>query len=276
MNNNQKQVKTKSKRSMDRKEYISAVKREMRENRKSWIVFCVLRVLVICSMVRQLLLANYEGFALCLLTLLLLIVPSMIQVSLHVDISQTLEIIIMCFIFAAEILGEVDHYYTAIPFWDTILHTLNGFLAAAVGFSLVLILNKNENIMFDLSPLYIAIVAFCFSMTIGVVWEFFEFGMDMMMGLDMQKDTVVNSISSIMLDPTHSQVPTSIKGITSTVVNGKELGLGGYLDIGLIDTMEDLFVNFIGALVFSTVGYLALKGGEKQKKLADRFSIRRK
>lgn len=96
-------------------------------------------------------------------------------------------------------------------------------------------------------------------MTIGVLWEFFEFGMNEMFGLDMQKDTVVTGISSTLLDPSGSQHPQRIDRIESVEVNGQELGVGGYLDIGLRDTMGDLFVNFVGALAFSVIGYRYLK-----------------
>ncbi len=80
-------------------------------------------------------------------------------------------------------------------------------------------------------------------MTIGVLWEFFEFGMDRLFHMDMQKDTI--TISSVMLDPTNRNIPITIDNITSVAVNGQDLGFSGYLDIGLYDTMEDLFVNFI-------------------------------
>ncbi len=260
----------------EKMEFRTAMMLERRQHRKSFIVFSILRVLVIFCMVRQFMVANYEGFALCILTLLLFGLPSYIQTKLRVELPQTLEIIIMMFIFAAEILGEVNNFYTIIPLWDTLLHTLNGFLAAGIGFSLVLILNRNEKIMFSLSPLYLAIVAFCFSMTIGVLWEFFEFTMDMLFGLDMQKDTVVHSISSILLNTTGAQRPVAIRHITDTVVNGESLGIGGYLDIGLIDTMEDLFVNFIGALVFSFLGYFALRGDRKHRDFTNRFMVRPK
>lgn len=110
-----------------------------------------------------------------------------------------------------------------------------------------------------------ALVAFCFSMTAGVLWEFFEFGMDRLFQMDMQKDTIVNSITSVMLDPTNSNIPVTIDGITSVAVNGQDLGFGGYLDIGLFDTMKDLFVNFIGAVVFSTIGYFYIKHRGKGK-----------
>jgi hypothetical protein len=142
------------------------------------------------------------------------------------------------------------------------LHTLNGFLCAAIGFSLVDLLNRSSK-RIQLSPLYLSVVAFCFSMTIGVCWEFVEFFFDSTFYLDMQKDFVIQKIGSIYFDPTHSQVPIQISGITKTIIetaSGKTYVVdGGYLDIGIIDTMKDLFVNFIGALVFSVIGYVDAK-----------------
>lgn len=252
-----------------------ALHMELREHRSSFIVYFTLRALVIATMILQILNRNYENVFLCALTLILLIMPSLMQITFRVELPTTLEIIILIFIFAAEILGEIREFYLIFPFWDTALHTLNGFLAAAIGFSLVDLLNRSERTVFNLSPLFTAIVAFCFSMTIGVVWEFFEFGMDQLAGFDMQKDTVIHVIRSVTLDPAGHNVPYEISGITETAVNGQELGLGGYLDIGLIDTMQDLIVNFIGAFVFSVIGFFYVKNRGKGK-LAGRFIPRRK
>lgn len=248
---------------------------ELREHRSSFIVYFVLRFLVIVMMVLQLLNWNYENVFLCVLTLVLLVAPSFVQVTFKVELPTTLEIIILVFIFAAEILGEISEFYLMFPFWDTVLHTLNGFLAAAIGFSLVDLLNRSEKMVFNLSPLFTAIVAFCFSMTIGVLWEFFEFGMDQIIGYDMQKDTVIHTIRSVMLDPAGRNVPYVLDGIRETAVNGRELGLGGYLDIGLIDTMEDLIVNFIGAFLFSVIGFFYVKNRGRGR-LVGRFVPRRK
>ena len=242
-----------------------ALNLELREHKSSFMVFFTLRLLVILMMILQIFNRNFENVFLCILTLLLLMVPSFIQVNLKIELPTGLEIIILLFIFAAEILGEIQAYYVKFPGWDTMLHTINGFLMAAIGFSLVDILNRNERFSFKLSPVFVAIVAFCFSMTIGVIWEFFEFGMDQIFQLDMQKDTIVHTISSVMLDPAGGNHPTSIQGITDVTVNGQNLGLGGYLDIGLIDTMKDLIVNFIGVVVFSIVGYFYIKNRGKGK-----------
>lgn len=252
-----------------------ALDMELREHRSSFIVYFVLRLLVIVTMILQFLNGNYENFFLCILTLLLLIMPSLVQVTFRIEIPTVLEILILMFIFAAEILGEIREYYIMYPMWDTILHTINGFLAAAIGFSMVDLLNRSEKTVFRLSPLFTAIVAFCFSMTIGVIWEFFEFGMDTFFGLDMQKDTVIQTIRSVTLNPEGRNVVTVIDNIKDVSVNGIGLGLGGYLDIGLLDTMKDLIVNFIGAVVFSVFGYFYVKNRGKGN-FVSRFVPQRK
>ena len=245
-----------------------AMDRELREHRSSFLVFYVLRLLVFVVLARQIFQGNYESAFFCILTVLLLYVPSWIQVRLRIELPPALEITVLCFIFAAEILGEVSAFHVNFPGWDTMLHTLNGFLAAAVGFSLVMLLNEDEKLTFELSPFFLALVAFCFSMTIGVLWEFFEMSMDHFFHMDMQKDTIIQNIYSVTLDPTLSNKVVAIQGITDTTVNGESLGINGYLDIGLLDTMKDLIVNFIGALVFSVAGFFYAKSQGERKSAA--------
>lgn len=247
-----------------------ALKEQVKAKPGLTAVYIILRALVIVAIVAQSFKGNFENVFLCVLTLFLFTLPSFLERTIRIEIPDTLEIIILLFIFAAEILGEIQAYYIQYPYWDTMLHTLNGFLCAAIGFSLLDILNRNEKLKFSLSPVYLAVVAFCFSMTIGVLWEFFEFSVDQLFLLDMQKDTVVNSIGSVMLDPSGGNTPIAIKHITDVIVvtadgTQQSLGLGGYLDIGIVDTMKDLFVNFIGAVVFSTIGFLYVKNRGKGK-----------
>ena len=257
---------TKREKKQYKKAFKTAMDRELREHKSSFIVFYVLRALVLVALVRQLMLGSYESAFFCILTLVLLYLPSWVQVKLHIELPPALEITILCFIFAAEILGEVNSFYVVVPNWDTMLHTLNGFLAAAVGFSLVLLLNDDERLTFDLSPFFLALVAFCFSMTIGVLWEFFEFGMDFFFHTDMQKDIVIHALYSVALDPTNTNQVVTVPNIQDVIINGESLGVGGYLDIGIIDTMKDLFVNFIGAVVFSVLGFFyARSKGTRQK-----------
>ena len=254
--------------------------RERKENRfyknkTTLTVYLVLRGLIIFILIRAVLRREYQSVFLCSLSLVLMIMPSIISRRLKIVLPDTLEIVILLFIFAAEILGELNSFYVRVPHWDTMLHTINGFLCAAIGFALVDMMNRNDRFTFQLSPLYLAIVSFCFSMTVGVLWEFFEFSGDYFLGMDMQKDTIVNAIHSVNLDPTLTNTVVHIRDIADVIVvhsdgTQQALGLGGYLDIGIIDTMKDLFVNFIGAVVFSFIGYFYVKK-KGQGKVAHRF-----
>lgn len=233
-------------------------------NKTTLTVYLILRALVILIMIRAFFLGEYANILLCALTLVLMLMPSVIARNLAIKLPSTLEIIVLLFIFAAEILGELNSFYVRIPNWDTMLHTINGFLCAAIGFALVDMLNREERFSIQLSPVFLALVSFCFSMTVGVLWEFFEFGADMLVGVDMQKDTVINAIGSVSLDPTMSNTVIRVEDIADVIIvhsdgTQEALGIGGYLDIGIIDTMKDLLVNFLGATVFSIIGYFYVK-----------------
>lgn len=230
--------------------------------RSSLAIYLILRFLVIACLILQIIRGDLNNALLCLLSLLLLFAPFFIQNKFEITLPDGLEIAIYLFIFSAEILGEINNFYGIIPHWDTMLHTINGFLATAVGFSLIDLLNKNSK-KFNLTPIYLCIVAFCFSMTIGVLWEFFEYGADKIFNLDMQKDTIVETISSVSINPDGENKAIILKNIGKTVIydndgNTMQIIDGGYLDIGINDTMKDLFVNFIGAVVFCLFGYYAL------------------
>lgn len=240
-------------------------------------IYVVLRFLVIVTMIIQLFRGNYENVFMCAFTLVLFTIPSIIDKRLNITLPNALEAIILLFIFAAEILGEVQNFYGTFKYWDTMLHTINGFLCAAIGFSLIDILNRSEKFHTKMTPISVALVAFCFSMTVGVFWEFFEFGMDMTFNTDMQKDRIIQSISSVTFHPQNKNEPITIQNIENTKIyyteNGetKELIINdGYLDIGIRDTMKDLFVNFLGAVVFSIIGLLYIKDRDEYK-FAEKF-----
>lgn len=256
------------------KNIMNNVREHIRTDRGVFILYSVLRILIIIIGIRSLFNGNYNGAAYCLLSLLLFLIPSLMEHGFSINIPPLLEGSIYLFIFAAEILGEVNYFYMAIPGWDTMLHTINGFLAAAVGFSTVELLNRNSKNI-NLSPFYLTMVAFCFSMTIGVLWEFCEFAFDNLFGMDMQKDFILSSVNSFTLDPDNIQTCISIKDIVETRIitaDGTTYFVdGGYLDIGLTDTMKDLFVNFLGALTFCLFGYFMDKRDSKKSKVAKRL-----
>jgi len=160
---------------------------------------------------------DWSNFALCVLTLLVLFLPTIIERRLSIDFPNEFEIITVIFIFSAIYLGEVHAFYVKIWWWDIFLHTLSGLIVGAIGFSLVYILNRHSSVAINLSPVFVSIFSFCFALAIGALWEIYEFAMDSLFGMNMQKS-------------------------------------------GLVDTMWDLIFDALGALVFSVLGYLYLKG----------------
>ena len=241
---------------------------QIRSNRPVFAVWLILRMLVIAVAIRSAMQGLWESFACCILALALFLVPPFIEEKLRIKLPTVMEVTVFVFIFCAEILGEIECYYIKYAYWDTMLHTINGFLFAAFGFCLVDLLNENEKVKFQLSPTFQALVAFCFSMTIGILWEFFEFSMDHLFLLDMQKDTIIYGFQSVTLDPSAQNIPIAVHDIVKTTIesaDGTVQTIDGYLDIGLADTIKDLFVNFIGAVVFSVIGWLYVRERGKNR-----------
>ena len=236
--------------------------RRVKRDKKPFIVYTVLMVAILAIIIRSIFEGRWENVFTGVLATLLLLIPPFIEHSFHVRLPATLEILAYIFVFCAEILGEIGDFYRLFPFWDDILHTFNGFMFAAFGFCLVDIFNKNKRFRFELSPFFLALVAFCFSMTIGVLWEFFEYLADTVLSTDMQKDAIRNTINSVSIPNAIGEKVTHITGIRETQIlleNGEIITVNGYLDIGLADTMLDLFVNFIGATIFCVIGFFYVK-----------------
>lgn len=267
-------------------EKIKKKKEDFFENysKRNMTIYLVLRILVVLTLIRQIFLGNWNNVFLCVLTLGLFLVPVLIDKKFNIQLPDALQVIILLFIYSAEILGEINEYYIVIKHWDTMLHTLNGFLCAAIGFSLIDILNRKEFFHATMSAAFVALVAFCFSMTIGVLWEFFEYGMDTMFLTDMQKDRIVTTVSTVNLHPDGKNKPIVVKDIENTIIesideNGNKVKTiieGGYLDIGINDTMKDLIVNFVGAVTFSIIGLLYIKNKDEYKFAANFIPVMRK
>ena len=235
------------------------------------MIYIFLRIIVIFLLIDNLINNRYENVLICFLTLILFLLPFIIEEKFNIELPSTLEIIILLFIFSAEILGELNAFYQIIPNWDNILHTINGFVMGAIGFSFVNLLNNSKSVHLKLSPIFVVLMSFCFSMTIGVLWEFGEYGVDKIMKTDMQKDTIINEIYSVKFDNTNSNKVIN-KKLDNVFINNEEWE--GYLDIGLIDTMHDMFVNLLGALTFSLFGYFYLTNNKFR--IVENFLIKKR
>ena len=249
----------------DMKSLAVLIKKDLERLSKPTLVIRIgLGGIVLAVLTNQIVLVNWPNIALCLVTLVLMVLPDVLSLKLKLTIPGLLEIAYGLFLFASLVLGEVFAFYGIFPLWDVVLHLLSGFVCAGIGLALVGFMNGAK-----LSAGFTVLVAFCFSMTAGVMWEFCEFAADITMRTDAQKDAVVGEISTMTMHANGSNQPKRIDEIEHTEMflqNGEVIVVeNGYLDIGLMDTMKDLFVNLIGAAAFCVLGFFYVKNDGKIK-----------
>ncbi len=195
------------------------------------------------------------------LALCLLFIPFVIERFLSIRIPPALRLTACVFVVCAGILGEIADFYTRFAWFDDLLHTCSGVMFAAFGFCLAFLL-AGEGGKTGLPAPVVAFLAFFFSNTVGVAWELLEYGADRLLGTDMQKDTLIGQFGSVLLASPGGPRVHRVREIASTVIRaagGERITLAGYLDVGLVDTMSDLFFNMLGAALFCAAGYAYLK-----------------
>ena len=164
----------------------------------------------------------------CIGGAIVLFLPSKLEEKLSIRIPNQMEIVYFVFLFCAIFLGEVQNFYYVFPFWDMILHGFSAMMFGALGFIVVKYLNDSEKMDFVLSAFFVALFAFCFAMTLGTLWEIYEFTADALLKTNMQK-----------------------------FITAENEVLVGHA--ALVDTMKDIIVNAIGAFIVTTFGYFTMK-----------------
>lgn len=187
---------------------------QRRRKLKIWISI-IFKIIIIIAAIYSIYQKAWLNLLISLATFFLIFLPSILEKKLKVDYPEEFEILIILFIFASLFLGEITSFYNRFWWWDLLLHGLSGLIIATFALSLVYILNRERKI--KLNPCFIVIFSFSFALALGSLWEIFEFEMDNIFGLNMQKS-------------------------------------------GLVDTMWDLILDSIGALIISVIGFLYLKG----------------
>lgn len=183
-----------------------------------------------------------DRLALAMATIFLAMIPAAVEKLFHCRVC--LPIYLFALVYAVgPMLGHCWYWYYTLPGWDKVLHISGGVMFAIIGAFLFDRIAKGKQ-----APAVNALFALCFSIAIAAIWEFIEFGADQLLGMDMQNDTVITHITSYllgdMLGHTHS-----IENIQSVAINGEALNIGGYLDVGLVDSMLDMLLESVGALV---------------------------
>lgn len=198
-----------------------------RSERIQLVISFLIRLSVLVALLTSIYTQNWLVTFISALTLFLTFVPAMVQRSFKFKLPLEMELVIVLFIYAGVFLGEVHSFYIRFWWWDTLLHTIAGVVLGFAGFMILYILYRQGKLY--ASPFLISFFAFCFALSMGALWEIFEFTVDSVFGADMQKAR----------------------------------DLGGDTRLGVKDTMRDLIADSIGALFSCTLGYFYLKHGKK-------------
>ena len=161
----------------------------------------------------------------CILGLCVMSLPSLMAKKWRLMLPTAIHVMYYAFLYCAVFLGEVFSFYDLIPCWDTILHFSSGAMLAALGVILIDFLNHEERIRISLSPLFVSLFAFCFALAMGAVWEIYEYIADGLLGLNMQKFILADG----------------------TVLSGR---------LALTDTMDDLIIDALAALIVAAAAYI--------------------
>lgn len=244
---------------------------EIKENKTTFAVFACLWLSTLAVLLQGVLAGRWDRVFTGGLCLVLFLLPPLVEHSFSLQLPAALEISAYLFVFCAGVLGEIGDFYERFPPWDAILHAANGFLFAGFGFSLFSLFEKRRTVQTLPSPAYQSFTAFCFSMTVGVLWEIFEFGADFFLHTDMQKDSYRTGIYSVLVPAENGGMfrAENITRVEIWTADGSKFALSSYLDVGLADTVKDLTVNLFGALCFCIIGYIYLK--RRRLALAARF-----
>lgn len=222
------------------------------------IAFCAIVAFALGTLVYCVTIGDVTNIVLCLLVIVAMLAPRFLEWLFMVRFSVFFKVFVMCYIACGAILGSVFEFYYLFKNWDTLLHVICGFLMALVGFVALDVLNHHAASHISLASR--VLFALTFALAAAVVWEFYEYAVDTFLNFDMQCDTVVHSIKSYLVGDSPLVVDT-IDNITEVTINGVDLGLGGYLDLGHIDTMNDMLSNTAGGVLFCVLALTVRKPG---------------
>ena len=234
-------------------------KRRKNGGRVGLFVLCVLAATVLLLLVYSAISGEWGRAFTGAMTLTLLCIPPLAERGFSLRLPTALEVLAYVFVFCAGVLGETFDYYQRYPAFDSLLHTANGFMFAAFGFCLFELFEGKKRQFQHPSAGFLSFTAFCFSATVGVAWEILEFTADRVLHTDMQKDSILHRICTVKLTGGEVEQIRDIVATRIYTASGETVEIAGYLDVGLFDTVEDLFVNLIGAAIFCAIGYCYLR-----------------
>ena len=226
-----------------------------------YFVFYIVWFLVVLSLLYGVVVFDYRIMFISSFTIILYLILYILETVKGLKVPFCFKILLYLFLFCSLILGEVFGFYTSTSYWDLFLHFVSGIITFYLG---LLVFKRHINFVNKSMIFFCYLFSFCFSIMIGVMWEFVEFGFDKYLGCDMQKDTYLTHFNTVNFDNSNTYhvnniIKTEIYTKNALIVLDK-----AYLDVGLSDTMSDLFANICGVFVASVMGSYLLFLKEKR------------
>lgn len=229
-------------------------------------IYILLNIIIIINIIIEIINGDIQNVIICIVSIILLFLPYVFEKKFNFRIPNTFKVLIFVYILGTQILGEVNHFYLRVKYWDKIFHGLHGIIGSGFGFSLVYLLNK-YSIHHLFKPFFVVLTAFCISVTISVIWEVIEYNSDIIFKTDSQNDRYIDNINTVYLDSKKEANVIKINNIDHVILydkNNNELRrMNGYLDVGLYDTMNDLIINIIISILFCLFSYFYLLNKDK-------------
>ena len=243
-----------------------------RHFKRKLVMYVVTRMIFILVCAVSIIFEDYLTAFLCAIALIVFLLPTFLYNKFSIKVPSALEISAVIFTFMCVVGGEIGNLYAQFPLWDKILHTFSGFLIAAIGLAFIEFFTKRKGSVLRLTPFFAVFFAFMFALGVEVIWEVFEYFVDILTGTtDMQADYIIDYFTSKKAGGATNPVPVVVSGIKDVIItfeDGREaLVLPGYIDIGLADTMHDLIVGAAGALLFCTIEFIALVRRDKRMQM---------
>ncbi|MFK5883512.1 MAG: hypothetical protein QM489_04125 [Candidatus Izemoplasma sp.] len=185
------------------------------------------------SMIRD---SGMTNTFLVVFTAIAILIPMAIESKYNIEVPDFLEVLLLVMLFVGVVLGFLNDYYANVKNFDKFTHTLSGVTLSVIAFQALYTLNRSKNIAFKMEPLIMSVFAYTLSITLLVIWEFYEF---------------LSDVISYNLDNDSGRNMQRYQWINDSLIFPQ--------DYGLYDTMIDLFVGSIGSLIVVVVGYLLIR-----------------
>ena len=195
---------------------------EIIAERRDLLFTKVFRILLVLAVASSIYTEEWQNLTTIVITYGLTFVNQWLNRHTRIKVIHEINLLAMVFLFAANFLGSIMDFYETFWWWDVFLHTLSGIILGLGGVIIVFMLNSTPKIQVSLSPFFIALFAFTFAVSMGAIWEIHEFTMDSLLGWNMQRSGLVDTMWDLIVDSFGALIAAALSYVYIKNANNKE------------------------------------------------------